>query len=451
MDPGRNAKAARRRAALAALLASMPVAAGAAGGGAPEGFVLGGSLRARFEALDGQFRPAPASDTAVVLLRADILATYRAGPWRFGAEVQDARAYGERRRSSIGTSDVDTFEPVQAFVEARLGTAGTLQIGRFTMDIGSRRLVARANFRNTTNAFTGARWDWRANSRTSLTAFWTMPQNIRPDTGRAIRDNDVAIDRERPGLRFFGLTGTVRRVLGGDLDAYAYRLYETDSASYATRDRRLWTLGGRLARKPAKGALDYDVEAAWQGGHSHATTAPTDRRDLEVRAGFVHAGIGWTFAAPWSPRLAFAYDYASGDGRGRHYGRFDTLYGDRSFEFGPTDIYGPVSRANLSSPEIRVEARPGARWDTYLAVRGLWLASDSDGFAATGVRDAAGRSGDYAGTQIDGRVRYWLVPETLRLAAGAAVLIKGRFLNDAPNAPDKGDTRFGYVELSYEF
>src|SRR3546814_9573207 len=37
------------------------------------------------------------------------------------------------------------------------GTDTKIDIGRFTMDLGSRRLVGQNNFRNTTNAFAGGR------------------------------------------------------------------------------------------------------------------------------------------------------------------------------------------------------------------------------------------------------------------------------------------------------
>ena len=35
----------------------------------------------------------------------------------------------------------------------------------------------------------------------------------------------------------------------------------------------------------------------------------------------------------------------------------------------------------------------------------------TDTFASTGLRDASGASGRYAGTQFDTRVRYWLKPD----------------------------------------
>jgi hypothetical protein len=67
------------------------------------------------------------------------------------------------------------------------------------------------------------------------------------------------------------------------------------------------------------------------------------------------------------------------------------------------------------------------------------------------VRDASGRSGDFAGHQLDTRVRYWLVPQVWRLEADAVLLMKGRFLEDAPNAPATGDMHYLSLNLSAAF
>lgn len=439
----------RRLMLLAALFCAVAPAAASAQQDR-DGLEVDGSIRARVEAIDGEFRPAT-DDTAALLLRTFVHAEYRTGAFRVGGELEDARVYAERRHSSVGTTEVDTVEPVQAYVGVDLGTT-SVEAGRFTMDLGSRRLVSRQSFRNSTNAFTGARFDWRPAPGDGITAFWTMPQQRLPDDRDGLLDNAVALDRQTGALQFFGGEATKAHVVGqATADLYVYRLAERDDRDVLTRNRRLWTLGGRLLRAPRRGAFDAEIEGAWQGGTARATTAATDLTDLPVSAYFLHARIGRTLATAWSPRLSVAYDLASGDGRSRTYSRFDTLFGARAFEFGPSSFYGPVGRANLSSPEVRLEATPDKRWDGYVAVRPLWLASATDSFSNTGVRDATGRSGRYAGTQIEARARYWLVPKTLRLSAGAALLAKGRFLDDAPNAPSTGDTHYGYMEATFSF
>ena len=62
-------------------------------------FSIAASARLRVESIDGQFRPnAPTNDT-MVSLKTAVEAEYDAGPVRFGAELWDARAWGQDVRS----------------------------------------------------------------------------------------------------------------------------------------------------------------------------------------------------------------------------------------------------------------------------------------------------------------------------------------------------------------
>jgi hypothetical protein len=167
-----------------------------------------------------------------------------------------------------------------------------------------------------------------------------------------------------------------------------------------------------------------------------------------VKASFVHADAGYSFAGPWKPRLSVEFDRASGDKPGGGFGRFDTLFGMRRADLAPAGLYSALARTNIVTPGIRIEATPGKRLDWFAAYRAMWLAEDEDSFSATGVRDPAGRSGDFAGRQIEARVRYWLVPVRLRFEFDGLLLAKGRFLRDAPNAPPGRWTRYASFNLT---
>lgn len=81
----------------------------------------------------------------------------------------------------------------------------------------------------------------------------------------------------------------------------------------------------------------------------------------------------------------------------------------------------------------------------------MCLAADRDSFSTTGVRDAAGRSGDFAGHQLEARIRYWIVPTWLRFEFDGLLLAKGRFLREAPNAPSGRWTRYTSFNLMASF
>lgn len=347
-------------------------------------------LRARIEAIGNQFRPNIAPHDTALLLRTGIAAEYDAGPLIIGGEVIDSRAYFERNRSSVSTSEVNAIEPVQAYLKTDFSNRFSAQAGRFTMDLGSGRLVARSNFRNTVNGFTGARVDLSDSAGDGATLFWAMPQARLPDDTASIQDNDVKLDRERIGVQFFGAIVTRKDVLGAAFDGYLYRLIEDDAARSAMRNRHLWTVGAHLLQAPAIGRFDYEVEGAYQGGHARATTAATDIADLDAPP------------ASRMPRSA-----ASSPGRGARVSssrrtmppatapaaitRASTPCSDRtprSSGRAASIMHWPRPIWSASRP--RAAVTPSTRWDGYVAIRPAWLASATDSFGGTSVRDATG-------------------------------------------------------------
>lgn len=425
--------------------------------GAPDELTITASVRARYEVLGGQFRPGLDRNDDLVTLRSNLFAEYDAGPVRIGGELIDARAYAADAGSSVGAGDVNAVELVQAYVGLDFGEAlgkgtdATLDAGRFVMDLGSRRLVGRNNFRNTTNAFTGVRAEFSGAGKEHLTLFYTLPHTRLPVDKASILDNEIEWDRESFDLTFWGAYLTKPKLVGrGNLDLFLFGLDEDDAPSRPTRDRRIYTPGFRFYSDPAAGVVDFEFEAAYQFGDISASSA-ANAATQNVSAHFIHAEVGRQFGGPWSPRVAIEYDLASGDGRGDGFNRFDSLYGPRRFDYGPTGIYGPLGRSNISSPGVRLEVKPDKRWDGFLFYRAAWLDSATDSFASTGVRDATGNSGKFGGHQIEGRARYWIVPKLLRLDAGGAVLFNGRFLKDAPNASGNGNTSYGYVDITATF
>jgi hypothetical protein len=170
-----------------------------------------------------------------------------------------------------------------------------------------------------------------------------------------------------------------------------------------------------------------------------------------VSASFVHAEIGYTCSGGWKPHVSIEFDRASGDGPGGSYGRFDTLFGMRRADLAPSGLYNAIGRANIVTPGLRVEAVPSKAVDWMMSYRPMWLADRTDAFSTTGVRDATGRSGNFAGHQIDARLRYWLVRDRLRYEIDGVWLAKGRFLRDAPNAPPPRDTTYVSVNLTASF
>lgn len=446
-------------AAVALLIGGTDAAYAASGkDGDDTGFSIEGSVRARAEAVDGQVKPGAPESDAMLSFRTLITASYNFGGVHLTAELDDARSYFQHGQSTAGTSESNALEPLQAYLGIDLGGVagqagkGVVRLGRVTLNSGSGRVLDRPDWSNSPNSFLGVDIDWTSKRGDRLHLVAVRPFDKLPSDRAGMHDNKVELDRANPGLHFWGGSFTrAKAVSGANAEIYGFWLGERDRTGRPTRDRELFTSGLRINRAAAKGKFDFDVEGILQRGTMRATTSATDVTDRKVRAGSAHVELGYTFPGGWTPRVAGVFEYASGDTSAPSVTRFDPLFGGRRGDFGPISLYGPVSRANVISPGIVFDAKPAKGWDIMLKGQKLWLASATDSFAATSVRDATGASGRDAGFQFEGRVRNWLIPKKLRLEFGAALLAKGAFLTEAPNAPNTSDMRFAYLGVSTFF
>ena len=451
---------ARSVAATGLALLPAPALAGAptpqAAIGNPSDFHLSGSVRLRYETLDGQPRAGFAAHDEQLAIRTTIAAEYHHKALRIGVEIYDSRAYLAPAGSAISANDVNAFEPVQAYIGldlgASLGTGSDTRIkaGRMTLALGSTRLVSSDDYRNATNGYTGLRADVKAHGL-AATLIIVLPQMRLPADQAGVRSNRQVFDRESFDLQLWG--GVVERprtIAGATAELSYFHLNEVSTAASPNRARRLDTYGGRVLRLPKPGRWDFEIEGFHQTGSIAASPAIGAAR-LPVAASLVHGMIGYSFMDASRLRLSAFYDYVSGDGPGGHYARFDTLFGSRRGEFSPAGIYAAIGRANISSPGVKAEIAPGKRFDAFVTYRALYLAEATDAFSTTGVRDASGRSGSFAGHQIDTRLRYWLIPGVLRGEVDAVLLAKRRFLMTAPNAPRTGDTHYLATALTATF
>jgi len=76
-----------------------------------------------------------------------------------------------------------------------------------------------------------------------------------------------------------------------------------------------------------------------------------------------------------------------------------------------------------------------------------WLASGTDSWNTSGVRDPSGAAGRFLGQQTEVRVRWDLLPGNLRLETGAAQLFGGGFIKNAPNAAGPRDVTYFYTQM----
>jgi hypothetical protein len=446
----------RRLALLCAALACAPLAAQDDASGV---FEFGGTQRTRYENIDGQFRAGlDAADRALALQTSLTFDWRRAGLEVFG-EVMDVRVALDDAGSYLSTSNVNTLEPVQAYVAwhrpsaLAAGGGSTLRAGRMTLDVGKRRLVARSRFRNSVDSFAGLDWEWRGAAGQVARAFYLRPMEILPGDDAALLDDDFELDRAVRDSELFGAYYQPARFAheaAVEIYAFEHRARAPDAPDAAADHL---TLGSRYYRAAEPGRLNYELETVVQRGSSGGVVGGVARADLTHRAHFFHFEIGYQLTLPAEPNVVFQYDLASGDEdpSDARNDRFDTLFGDRSFEFGPTGLYGVFARANLRSPGLRVTFQPRPRFRCVLVYRRVELDEPRDAWVGSGYRDPSGASGSSLGRHLDASVSWAALDDRLQVDAGIARFAAGSFATRVAGAAFAGNPRYFYLGATTSF
>jgi hypothetical protein len=400
----------------------------------PKRIVVSFEQRSRVEALTNPFRIDELGPTRVLAFRTRLQVDARRllGPIGAFVELQDSRSAWNDAPFLVPARHENPLDFTQAFLRAGpvrpFGgpLSGGVQLGRFTLDLGRRRLVARNIMRNTTYPFDGACGWLEATDGSSVRVFFTQPVVLDPDR----------LDRSTGSRLFWGASLTLRRWPVLRAEVYALRL---DESAATQTQRRFTTLGARLYRSPSPGHPDYELEWAWQGG-------TLQKQDHD--AVFAHVEGGFTFRRGRA-RLALLYDHAGGDADpgDERSDSFDPLFGARAFELAATGLYGPFFRSNLRAPGLQVTVAPTGRVEIALAHRALWLAEPRDAWIGSGLRDSTGGSGDALGQHLEARVR-WRARHKVLVEARYAHFFKGSYLDRVPGSPRRSDSN--YFTIGFE-
>lgn len=415
----------------------------------PGSVYFDGHLRGRIESLDDQYRATGAGTDQVLAIRTDLKFTIPMTRFRKGSdvvlEVMDSRQFSANDDTTLTTSTVNTLELVQARVSLHSDVLPwqvgdhRLNIGRQTLDLGSRRLVARNRYRNTLNTFDGLHAISKLRySDARIEGLVLYPVTRYPVEREDLDNNQHEADKSSLQTQLLGLSAD-GYVLGGRIRGALQwlKLRESDTHRLGSRNRNLHTLAGRLYLPPKAERWSFDLELMHQTGRSRATTDEIDRTDLDHKARFYHLELGYRFRSHRQWQILAQYDYASGDNKpdDEENNRFDTLYGARRFDFGPTGIFGSMARANIVSPALRISLKPTSSTELMLVWRWYRLASEKDAWVGSGYQDVSGKSGDDLGNQSEFRWR-WSVSEAFQIEAGAAWLNLGSYARKASEASD---------------
>ena len=422
--------------------------------------VLRFQQRSRLESINDSPRANVASSDQALEMQTSMFVDVGRGKVRFSGELQDARTELNDSSSLISTSFVNTLEPLQANLTWNFsdmldeGHAGSLKVGRFTLDVGARRLMARSANRNTMSSFTGVDWQWRGADGRNARVFAVVPMRILPTDRTSLLANDDELDRGNRNTTFRGAFYQFPALKSRDLfEVYWAGIDQGNRPQNDALARDFDSIGFRASRPTTSGKWSYEVEAVLQYGKSSATAAGVTRRGLDHDAEFYHAEFGYAFSSKLSPVLLVQYDRASGDrdpSDGRDEG-YDTLFGERRSDFGPLGIYALFARGNLRTAGVRLTFVPWQRWKATFSYRKYELDSTRDAWSGIGLRDLTGQAGRSIGRQLEGIFTWNAIPKRLTFEAAFAKLWAGRFFRQTEGAGFRGDPTFIYFMTTTNF
>lgn len=408
--------------------------------------------RLRYEYRDDDIRRPDPTDTDKPLLkrtRAWLGVRTPYDPLRFSVELTDSREnaghYPQDNR------DVNKMEPIQAYTELQFATALgtdprgsarplTLRHGRMAFEVLDRRLVARNEWRNTSNSFTGTRLQLGSDANDWALDAWSL----RPLTRLLER-----LDEPNHEVRFDALILHWRRWSSLlTIEPHLFHLRQRPTLANGLRERDLLAPGLRAHGQAANAALTWDVSLMKQHGDDNGQRSA-------ARALTAELGYSWR-TLRWRPRLSGFYGYASGDEDpdDRRNQRFERFYGfARPWSADDYFIF-----ENLRAPKLRLEFQPwpGVRVDAgYSEYR---LANRRDRFlnllAGTAAnRDRSGQSGSELGQNWDLRIRF-NPAQHLQATVGYSSFRHGAFVQQRQRlatGTTTDDSDFLYLELLWRW
>lgn len=443
---------------------------------------LGLEYRARYEHRDNDFRRADENidDPLLLRTRAYIGVKEILDPLRFAVEVQDSRRNNGDYSRAYDTRDVNQADILQGYLELHfkesifgkddLGNNRPFWVrgGRLAWESLDRRLIARNEWRNTTNTFQGVRAnigdkknDWQ------LEAFAVKP--VQRFT-RSLDEVDHSQD-------FYGVIGDWRGwseyvtlqpyyfLLKQDGNKVKYNSNGQEltgaTLSAAQIDRKIHTAGLR-----AYGAFnsdwDYDTSYVKQwGNQDRFLSNALGSINVDHEAYSYGAEVGYTFKNSWKPRVSAYYGVASGDSTpATGTDRTDSQRFERLFGFArPWSNNDYIQMENIRTPKLHLEFEPkvsflqNVKVDTSFSWYRLDDASDR-WQAGSNLRDRTGASGNDLGKEVDLRVRF-PINQYASLNIGYAHFWAGDFVKDSVkiagnnnDATRASSSDFFYTELT---
>lgn len=442
---------------------------------------LGLEYRARYEHRDNDFRRSDEDidDPLLLRTRAYIGIKNILDPLRLALEVQDSRRNLGDYTREYDTRDVNQADILQGYLELNfkksflgqddLGHERPIWVraGRHAWEAVDRRLIARNEWRNTTNTFQGVRaqigdrkndWDLELLAVKPVQRFTTRLDEV-----------DHAQD-------FYGAIFNFRKWSDYvTLEPYYFRLKQDgNEVKYnsggealtgtalrqAQIDRDIHTAGVRAYSIIGNSGFDYDVSYVKQWGEQQRFLSNAlGYIEVDHDAHAYNAELGYSFKHPLKPRFSVFYGVATGDKNPPSgVDRTDNQRFERLFGFArPWSNDDYIQMENIRTPKVRLEFDPqlsfldNVKVDTGFSWYKLDSASDRWN-AGANLRDRTGNTGSDLGKEFDLRVRFPINPQ-IAVNIGYAHFWAGDFVKEtsrrvAGQSGRDDSSDFFYTEVS---
>lgn len=230
------------------------------------------------------------------------------------------------------------------------------------------------------------------------------------------------------------------------------------------------TVGNRIEMR--KGNFDAINEIVYQFGSQGGGGGTTggdgvggcagSGRCLSINAWATRNWIGYTmYEAAWKPRLAFNFDYASGDGRNncsiqagagdcKTANTFENFFPTNHIHMGYMDVQ---AWKNMMSPSVNFQARPSKDDHIEFWYTNLNLASAQDnwyrGAQGAYVFSRTGNTKKHIGDELDFSWTHMMMDGKLAFQATYGYMFAGSYIEQ--NLGTSSNQQWGYVQLWMNF
>jgi len=228
------------------------------------------------------------------------------------------------------------------------------------------------------------------------------------------------------------------------------------------------SVGNRIEMR--KGNFDAINEITYQfgqmgdsGGQNASAASLGNQKNLSISAWATRNWIGYThYQSSWKPRLAFNFDYASGDGRAnctvagssatgcKTANTFENMFPTNHIHMGYMDVQ---AWKNMMSPSINFQARPTKDDHIEVWATSLNLANSQDnwyrGSQGVYVFSKNGNTKKHIGDELDVAWTHMFMDGKLAFQAAYGHLFAGSYIRE--NLGTSSNQDWAYVQLWMNF